>query len=73
MAELRYLDGGHFPLDEHAGAIAEAKAGLEGTGRIVVRPSGTEAMLRIMVEGEDAGRVSSLADALAELAAERLN
>jgi phosphoglucosamine mutase len=56
-----------------AGAIADAKAKLEGTGRIVVRPSGTEAMLRIMVEGEDAARVATLADALAALASERLN
>ena len=56
-----------------AGAIADAKGRLEGTGRIVVRPSGTEAMLRIMVEGEDAERVAALADALATLALERLN
>jgi phosphoglucosamine mutase len=56
-----------------AGAIADAKTRLEGTGRIVVRPSGTEAMLRIMVEGEDAGQVTSLADALTAVAAERLH
>ncbi len=39
----------------------------------MVRPSGTEPALRVMVEGRDAARVLRLADALATLAAERLN
>ena len=33
--------------------ITGAEAGLNGTGRIVVRPSGTEPLLRVMVEAED--------------------
>jgi len=41
--------------------------------RILVRPSGTEPALRIMVEGEDAVRVAELADALSALASQRLN
>ena len=49
------------------------EAELAGRGRILVRPSGTEPALRIMVEGEDPARVLALADALAALAAERLN
>ena len=54
-------------------AIAEATDRLAGHGRIVVRPSGTEPALRVMVEGPDAAVVSELADALAALAGERLN
>jgi len=56
-----------------AGAVRAAEAELDGTGRILVRPSGTEPALRIMVEGEDAARVAELADALSALASQRLN
>jgi phosphoglucosamine mutase len=54
-------------------AVRAAEAELAGRGRILVRPSGTEPALRIMVEGEDPSRVLALADSLAALAAERLN
>ncbi len=54
-------------------AIADAEAKLRGHGRILVRPSGTEPALRVMVEGEDEALVAELADALATLAAERLH
>jgi phosphoglucosamine mutase len=54
-------------------AVAAAEAELAGQGRIVVRSSGTEPALRVMVEGRDATQVSRLADDLAALAAERLN
>lgn len=54
-------------------AIAEVEAELRGQGRVLVRPSGTEPALRIMIEGEDEARVSTLADQLAALAGERLN
>ena len=56
-----------------ADAVAEAQAALDGKGRVLVRPSGTEPALRIMVEGESEERVMSLADELATLASERLN
>jgi phosphoglucosamine mutase len=54
-------------------AIADATARLGGMGRILVRPSGTEPALRVMVEGPDEALVKELADALATLASERLN
>jgi phosphoglucosamine mutase len=54
-------------------AIADAAARLGTTGRVLVRPSGTEPALRVMVEGPDAALVMELADALAALAGERLN
>jgi phosphoglucosamine mutase len=56
-----------------ADAVAEAQRTLNGRGRVLVRPSGTEPALRIMVEGEGEEQVASLADGLAELAAQRLN
>ena len=54
-------------------AIANATARLGASGRILVRPSGTEPALRVMVEGPDEALVTELADALAALAGERLN
>jgi phosphoglucosamine mutase len=54
-------------------AIADAEARLAPHGRILVRPSGTEPVLRVMVEGGDAAVVSELADAIAALAGERLH
>jgi phosphoglucosamine mutase len=54
-------------------AIADAGRRLGGTGRVLVRPSGTEPALRVMVEGPDAALVTELADTLATLAGERLN
>ena len=54
-------------------AIADATARLGDGGRVLVRPSGTEPALRVMVEGPDAGLVTELADSLAALAGERLN
>jgi phosphoglucosamine mutase len=54
-------------------AIATARDRLGPGGRILVRPSGTEPALRIMVEGADATLVAELADSLATLAGERLD
>ncbi len=54
-------------------AIASAESRLGSAGRVLVRPSGTEPAIRVMVEGPDAALVAELADELAALAGERLN
>jgi phosphoglucosamine mutase len=51
---------------EVAAAIKSGEAGL-GEGRILVRPSGTEALVRVMVEGKDAARVERTAKQVAEV------
>jgi phosphoglucosamine mutase len=54
-------------------AIEEAQGRLGRSGRVLVRPSGTEPALRVMVEGTDSTLVTELADRIAALAGERLN
>jgi phosphoglucosamine mutase len=54
-------------------AIAGAEARLGPAGRVLVRPSGTEPVIRVMVEGPEVELVGRLADELAALAGERLN
>jgi phosphoglucosamine mutase len=40
---------------------------LNGSGRILVRPSGTEPVIRVMVEGQDETLINDMADELCEL------
>jgi phosphoglucosamine mutase len=47
------------------GAVAEVEQRLAGRGRVLLRPSGTEPVVRVMVEGEDAQLVSQLTEELA--------
>ncbi|VAW73897.1 Phosphoglucosamine mutase [hydrothermal vent metagenome] len=48
-------------------AVREAEACLDGKGRVLLRPSGTEPLIRVMVEGEDGELVLSQAQRLAEV------
>jgi phosphoglucosamine mutase len=54
------------PLEAPAvqAAIAEAEARLAGTGRLLIRKSGTEPVIRVMAEGEDKALVKAVVDAV---------
>jgi phosphoglucosamine mutase len=57
-----------FPWKDHpliASVQCEVEAGLDGQGRVLLRASGTEPLLRVMVEGRDAEKVLSAAEKLA--------
>lgn len=57
---------------EIASAIQEARAALDGSGRVVVRASGTEPKMRIMIEGEDRDTIEGLARHLGAVVREQL-
>jgi phosphoglucosamine mutase len=51
-------------------AVTAAEGELADTGRIVLRASGTEPVIRVMVEGQDEKQVVSVAEKLAAVVAE---
>ena len=59
-------------LPEVQGVLAEARQKLEGTGRILVRLSGTEALARVMVEGRDLHAIQAVAESIAHAIERRI-
>jgi len=58
---------------EFMAAVERATQQMGDRGRVLVRPSGTEPTIRIMVEGDDAGEIDRIARELATLAEARLS
>lgn len=48
-------------------AIRGVEAQIEGSGRVLIRPSGTEPLVRVMLEGEDMEQITDLAEDLAKM------
>jgi phosphoglucosamine mutase len=68
LKERRDLVG--LPAVQDAVFLAERE--LAGRGRVLLRPSGTEPLVRVMVEGVDRSQVQSLANRLADLVREQV-
>jgi phosphoglucosamine mutase len=66
LKNVRFAGG--KPLDDARvkAVIAEAEAALVGKGRLVIRPSGTEPVIRVMAEGDDAAQVEQVVDAICD-------
>jgi len=47
-------------------SLVEAESALNGSGRVLLRPSGTEPVLRVMVEGRDKKQVEQWAKSIAD-------
>jgi phosphoglucosamine mutase len=63
--------GGGQPLEAEAvkAAIASAERELGDRGRLVIRKSGTEPLIRVMAEGDDSAMVERLVDRICEAVA----
>lgn len=66
LKNVRFAGG--KPLDDPKvqAVIAAAEAQLAGKGRLVIRPSGTEPVIRVMAEGDDATEVEQVVDAICD-------
>ncbi|MFN5821765.1 MAG: phosphoglucosamine mutase, partial [Novosphingobium sp.] len=73
LKNVRFAGG--KPLDDARvkAVIAEAEAQLSGRGRLVIRPSGTEPVIRVMAEGDDAAEVNQVVDAICDAVKEAAN
>jgi phosphoglucosamine mutase len=73
LVNVRGVDKSRADTDsELAAAVAGAEACLGATGRVLLRPSGTEPLVRVMVEAAEADQARSIADGLAHVVEERL-
>ena len=70
LRNVRYRSGKPLELTQVRSAIAEGESKLNGHGRLVIRPSGTEPVIRIMGEGDDKAMVEEIVDGIAEVLAE---
>jgi phosphoglucosamine mutase len=57
LKNVRYAGGAPLEDANVKAVIAEAEAALAGRGRLVIRPSGTEPLIRVMAEGDDEAQV----------------
>ncbi len=66
LKNVRFAGG--KPLDDARvqAVIADAEAELNGKGRLVIRPSGTEPVIRVMAEGDDPAQVEAVVDRICD-------
>ena len=62
LRNVRYAAGEPLREDAVVSAIASARARLGQGGRLVIRPSGTEPVIRVMAEGDDRTLVTTVVD-----------
>ena len=60
LRNVRFKGGAPLEAEAVKACIADAERQLEGRGRLVIRKSGTEPLIRVMAEGDDAAEVEAL-------------
>jgi phosphoglucosamine mutase len=66
LKNVRFSGGKPLEADSVKRVIADAEAELNGNGRLVIRPSGTEPVIRVMAEGDDATQVETIVDRICD-------
>jgi phosphoglucosamine mutase len=66
LRNVRFAGGAPLETRQVAAAIRASESRLGPSGRLVVRKSGTEALIRIMAEGDDENLVAAVVDEIAE-------
>ena len=66
LKNVRYEGGAPLENAQVKQVIAEAESELADSGRLVIRPSGTEPLIRVMAEGDDAVQVEAVVDRICD-------
>jgi phosphoglucosamine mutase len=66
LKNVRYEKGEPLEAESVKKVIAAAEKELDGKGRLVIRKSGTEPLIRVMAEGDDAAQVERLVDTICD-------
>ncbi|MGI4730403.1 MAG: phosphoglucosamine mutase [Janthinobacterium lividum] len=66
LKNVRFAGGKPLDAEPVKAVIAQAEAELKGRGRLVIRPSGTEPVIRVMAEGDDPGQVEAVVDRICD-------
>ncbi|TXC72170.1 phosphoglucosamine mutase [Sphingomonas ginsenosidivorax] len=66
LKNVRFAGGKPLEVESVKAVIAAAEIELEGRGRLVIRPSGTEPVIRVMAEGDDPGQVERVVDRICD-------
>jgi phosphoglucosamine mutase len=66
LKNVRFAGGEPLKDEKVIAAIADAEEKLTGTGRLVIRKSGTEPLIRVMAEGEDKRLVEAMVDQICD-------
>ncbi len=66
LKNVRFAGGKPLEVESVKAVIAAAEEELAGRGRLVIRPSGTEPVIRVMAEGDDPGQVERVVDRICE-------
>ncbi len=66
LKNVRYKSGKPLDAPKVRSAIADAERRLNGHGRLIVRPSGTEPVIRVMGEGDDKAMIEEVVDGIVD-------